>query len=504
LLKYGFLFLSYRPACFFGSVCILFVSCARAAIEVFFGDGRSPKTQFFLFGLIWTVQLLIIALYLPFDSLRRNVQNVLVGFATLAHAAFFLAVQRGGVKSSYMQALFVLFGILLILILYREKLASKAPWLRVVRREDVQKQNAAILKATMEMEENATAEKEKKLSPHHSHSHSSHTHNDGSLRLQVFPSSAIEMVPAVVGKTPLAAVEEATQPSSDTALNHPISSIAEKHPQVTPLSMLLIVQADTENEFSPHAIVALSMESPPQKPVVSLTEPIQQSPTDGVIAPMLSPLSSRGESILPNSPSQSPQSVSKGVNRASKLNSPLGSTPVSPTNPMATTSAGSQWPSTATPRRIFSLLSDSSSVPTLNPSTDSYALIPVASIQSSTAEDIPCTLQVKVESVEDTSISNVPSSVKKDRTTRFRSASISVGSPSSISNASPSSPLSASLVKLRPHHIRTSSAASAYATTNGTNSSPSSRPMKSAKKSDLLQQPQHKRGHSMRLDINNR
>jgi len=106
--------------------------------------------------LLWTFQLVVIALYLPYDSLKRNVQNVGVGFATLAHSAIFLGVQRGGVASGYMIALLALFALVLAVLLFREKLASNVPWLRVLRRADMKQQEAEILKTAIALEQQLT------------------------------------------------------------------------------------------------------------------------------------------------------------------------------------------------------------------------------------------------------------------------------------------------------------------------------------------------------------
>jgi hypothetical protein len=132
-------------------VGVLLLSCALAAINVFVG-ADSPLLQFFLYGLLWTLQLLVIALYLPYDSLKCNVQNVAVGFATLAHSAIFLGVQRGGVSSGYMIALLGLFALMLVVLLLREKLAANVPWLRVLRHADMKEQEAQIIEAAVELE----------------------------------------------------------------------------------------------------------------------------------------------------------------------------------------------------------------------------------------------------------------------------------------------------------------------------------------------------------------
>jgi len=132
-------------------VGVLLQSCCVAAVDVFIGEDSS-LLQFFLYGLLWSLQLMLIALYLPYDSLKRNVQNVLVGFATLVHSAIFLGVQQGGLSSGYMFALAALFALILVVLLFREKLATNAPWLRVLRRADMKKQEAAIIETARKVE----------------------------------------------------------------------------------------------------------------------------------------------------------------------------------------------------------------------------------------------------------------------------------------------------------------------------------------------------------------
>jgi hypothetical protein len=149
--SYGFLFLSFRPACYFGSVFVLLLSCAIAAVDVFTTQA-DPLRQFFLYGLIWSTQLFAIALYLPYDTLLRNAQNVAVAFATLAHATIFLGVQKGGLASGYLVGLLVLFALATCVILLRERLAVWLPWLRVVRRADIQKQEQRSIAAAKAIE----------------------------------------------------------------------------------------------------------------------------------------------------------------------------------------------------------------------------------------------------------------------------------------------------------------------------------------------------------------
>lgn len=54
---------AFCPAWFFGCVGVLLLSCALAAIGVFVGQD-TPLLQFLLYGLLWTFQFFLIALYL--------------------------------------------------------------------------------------------------------------------------------------------------------------------------------------------------------------------------------------------------------------------------------------------------------------------------------------------------------------------------------------------------------------------------------------------------------
>jgi len=141
----GFLFLSFRPAVFFAFVFFLLCSCLLAIVDVFVSSDSSPLLRFFLFGLIWVVQLLFVSLWLPYDSLSLNVRNACIGFLTLAHAAVTLGLQEGGGRSAYLFTLLAFFAALLMLLLFREKLASRVPWLRVTRRSDMRAEEAAVV-----------------------------------------------------------------------------------------------------------------------------------------------------------------------------------------------------------------------------------------------------------------------------------------------------------------------------------------------------------------------
>jgi len=77
---------------------------------------------------------------------------LLVGFATLGHSAIFLGVQQGGASSSYMVALLLLLALILAVLLFRERLAVGIPWLHVLRRADMKKQEAQIIEAAVELE----------------------------------------------------------------------------------------------------------------------------------------------------------------------------------------------------------------------------------------------------------------------------------------------------------------------------------------------------------------
>jgi hypothetical protein len=132
----------FRPGCFFGCVGVFLVSLCVAAINVFVG-ADSPLLQFFLYGLLWFTQLLVLAWYLPYDSFKRNVQNVLVAVATLTHSVLFLALQRGGLSSAYLVALLVLFGFVVLVLIFREPLAVHVPWIGVRSRHEKQQAHSS-------------------------------------------------------------------------------------------------------------------------------------------------------------------------------------------------------------------------------------------------------------------------------------------------------------------------------------------------------------------------
>ncbi len=157
-------FSGFRPAYFFGCVAVLLLSCSVAAVNVFVSKD-APLLQFFLYGMLWSLRLIVIALYLPYGSQRRNYQNVLVTFATLAHSIIFLGVQRGGVSSGYMVALLLVFALILAVLLLREKLAVAVPWLDVLRRADMKKQEVAIVEAAIELERQLTRVLSKPANP---------------------------------------------------------------------------------------------------------------------------------------------------------------------------------------------------------------------------------------------------------------------------------------------------------------------------------------------------
>jgi hypothetical protein len=177
---------------------VLLLSCCVAAVNVFIA-AETPLLQFFLYGLLWSLQLLVISLYLPYDSLKRNVQNVLVGFATLTHSAIFLGVQRGGASSGYMIALLLLFALILTVLLFREKLAVNVPWLRVLRRADMKKQEAEIVKAAVELERQLTRALSSPMRPPLSRETSS-THDAPRHLLIVSPDQQYEVAEGQPGE----------------------------------------------------------------------------------------------------------------------------------------------------------------------------------------------------------------------------------------------------------------------------------------------------------------
>jgi hypothetical protein len=226
--------LGFRPACFFGCVAVLLLSSCVAAINVFV-SADTPLLQFFLYGVLWSLQLLVIALYLPYDSLKRNAQNVAVGFVTLAHSAIFLAVQRGGATSGYMIALLALFGLILAVLLFREKLAISAPWLRVMRRADMKKQEAEIVEAAIELEQQLTRALSSPMRPPLSRRTSS-TPDAPSHLLVVSPGQKYEV-----------AEGRFKDESPSDAAGLPLAVVAEEQPVIEPLH--IPVEAEPQHEL---------------------------------------------------------------------------------------------------------------------------------------------------------------------------------------------------------------------------------------------------------------
>jgi hypothetical protein len=134
--RYGFLFLTFRPGCFFACSLVFAVSCASAFIEVFIAD-KTATLRIFLFSLLWSAQCTLIALYLPYSTQAVNIKNVLVVMAMLLHSTMMLALQRGGSKSGYFITMILIFCALVILMLFRSMLIQKLPCLRAKRATDL-------------------------------------------------------------------------------------------------------------------------------------------------------------------------------------------------------------------------------------------------------------------------------------------------------------------------------------------------------------------------------
>jgi hypothetical protein len=128
---YGFLFLSYRESAFMTGELLMLSSCALAAINVFATDGSgSSQLGLFLFGLVWTINTLLTAYYLPYPTLVNNGKNLLVGLASLGHAVVMLGLQQDSATSGYFVALLVLFGLMAVGIFFRQGwlLKHKPQW----------------------------------------------------------------------------------------------------------------------------------------------------------------------------------------------------------------------------------------------------------------------------------------------------------------------------------------------------------------------------------------
>jgi hypothetical protein len=128
---YGFLFLSYRESAFMTGELLMLSSCALAAINVFVKDTNgSSQLGLFLFGLVWMMNTLLTAYYLPYPTLVNNGKNLLVGLASLGHAVVMLGLQQSSATSGYFVALLVLFGLLAVGIFLRQGwlLKHKPQW----------------------------------------------------------------------------------------------------------------------------------------------------------------------------------------------------------------------------------------------------------------------------------------------------------------------------------------------------------------------------------------
>jgi hypothetical protein len=123
-LLYGFLFLSYREATFVTGPLLLLYSCCVAVVTVFTdpssdGDENSSRLRLFLFGLLWTVQTLLTAHYLPYHSLLSNGKQVALGLAALAHTILMLGLQSGAGDSVYFIGLLILFAVVTAAVFLR-------------------------------------------------------------------------------------------------------------------------------------------------------------------------------------------------------------------------------------------------------------------------------------------------------------------------------------------------------------------------------------------------
>jgi hypothetical protein len=148
-LLYGFLFLSYREATFATGPLLLLASCCVAAVSVFTdpsndGDADSSRLRLFLFGLLWTVQTLLTAHYLPYHSLLSNGKQVLLGLAALAHTILMLGLQSGAGGSAYFIGLLILFALVAAGLFLRQAwlkrhkpnwTRQKTNWMRTLQAE---------------------------------------------------------------------------------------------------------------------------------------------------------------------------------------------------------------------------------------------------------------------------------------------------------------------------------------------------------------------------------
>jgi hypothetical protein len=144
---YGFLFISLRAGAWPYSVIMLLLSCYSAAIKVFVDDA-DMLLKLFLFGIMWSCSTLLTAVYLPFSHWSVNAKNVLLGLGSLAHSTTLLGAQHAGTQSSYFWLLLAAFALIVVMLLVRERLARALPCLKIVRRKELVRQRALVIRAS--------------------------------------------------------------------------------------------------------------------------------------------------------------------------------------------------------------------------------------------------------------------------------------------------------------------------------------------------------------------
>jgi len=151
--KFGFLFVGFRDEYFHVSVLLVFVVNAYLATVDVWSSG-SQITALFLFGVMWSVQAVLVALYLPFLHWFDNAKKVLIGLATLAHSTLLLGIQTGGSHSAEFFLLLAFFALIILFLLFRQFFVNKLPclrWARLpesMRKEAERKEDLKRLKST--------------------------------------------------------------------------------------------------------------------------------------------------------------------------------------------------------------------------------------------------------------------------------------------------------------------------------------------------------------------
>lgn len=118
---FGFLFLhikhsvfSYRLSQYVINFCFAAITTQVTRIDV----------QLFLLGFCFVVEALIVAWYLPFETMADNALHGGLDMLLLSHTAVMLSVQQGGEHMTLFFTLVALFGALLILIALRSRVAE--------------------------------------------------------------------------------------------------------------------------------------------------------------------------------------------------------------------------------------------------------------------------------------------------------------------------------------------------------------------------------------------